>query len=377
MRGGASSGSGSGCRASPTRPTGGRTAVTGDGADAPTAALPAKLRRRSSLLIRMVAEVAAQASAEAGVLARAHPDRRRLRVRRARHDDRDAGRARGRRPAVADALPEQRAQQRRGPRCRSRTRNTQPATSLAAGNDTVAMVLLEAMTLLAARGGEVLAIVADEPLPQSLVPRTSGSGALAAALVLARGRRRAPGPRLRARGAGRSSPGADRHAAARGRSVEVDGPSAAILPLIAALARGPEARRAGASDASASPADGPALVDRRPRRASGPGTRVTSRFPPIVELVPHKPPMLLLDRVLSYEGDVRDAAKCESAPIAPFVEGRQVPGRGRDRVHGPGHRRLRRAVARARQGQRRPHRLPARLPRPDASRPTASRSAIG
>ena len=63
-------------------------------------------------------------------------------------------------------------------------RNKTPAMSLAAGNDTVAMVLLEAMTLLALGGDEVLAIVGDEPLPSSIWPGKRPS-AVSAALVLA------------------------------------------------------------------------------------------------------------------------------------------------------------------------------------------------
>ncbi len=75
--------------------------------------------------------------------------------------------------------------------------NKTPSTSLAAGNDTVAMVLLEAMTLLALGGDEVIAIVADEPLPQSIRPGHRAT-AIAAALVLAPepagARRPGPGP---------------------------------------------------------------------------------------------------------------------------------------------------------------------------------------
>ena len=48
-------------------------------------------------------------------------------------------------------------------------------------------------------------------------------------------------------------------------------------------------------------------------------------YPPIVELVPHRPPMLLLDRVLSYDGQ---CVICETVlgPDSPFVEGGFVPG---------------------------------------------------
>jgi len=49
-----------------------------------------------------------------------------------------------------------------------------------------------------------------------------------------------------------------------------------------------------------------------------------SDFPPLIDLVPHKPPMLLLDRVLAYSNDV---VRCEVQIRAdsPFVEDGQVP----------------------------------------------------
>jgi predicted hotdog family 3-hydroxylacyl-ACP dehydratase len=47
-------------------------------------------------------------------------------------------------------------------------------------------------------------------------------------------------------------------------------------------------------------------------------------YPAIVELVPHRPPMLLLDRVLSYDGE---CVICETVlgPTSPFVEAGEVP----------------------------------------------------
>ncbi|MES1209966.1 MAG: beta-ketoacyl synthase chain length factor, partial [Pseudomonadota bacterium] len=58
------------------------------------------------------------------------------------------------------------------------------STSIAAGHETVAMVLLEAVMLLHDRGGHVLAIVADEPLP-ALLLHDRGTPAVGAALLLA------------------------------------------------------------------------------------------------------------------------------------------------------------------------------------------------
>jgi 3-oxoacyl-(acyl-carrier-protein) synthase len=60
--------------------------------------------------------------------------------------------------------------------------NRLPATSVAAGDDTVSMVVLEALTLLAERGGRVLAVVADEALPTTMSGQRTQP--LAAAMVL-------------------------------------------------------------------------------------------------------------------------------------------------------------------------------------------------
>jgi predicted hotdog family 3-hydroxylacyl-ACP dehydratase len=50
---------------------------------------------------------------------------------------------------------------------------------------------------------------------------------------------------------------------------------------------------------------------------------VTS-FPPVAEVVPHKPPMLLLDQVLSY-GDDRVTCEVRIGPDTPFLEEDMVP----------------------------------------------------
>jgi hypothetical protein len=124
-------------------------------------------------------------------------------------------------------------------------KNKLPAISLAAGNDTAAMVLLEAMTLLSLGGDEVIAIVADEPLPQSIQPGHQAS-AVAVALVLGADTDTDTGaapPATRAvledlRQVRASS-------ASAGRPQEVDGPCAAILPLIAAIGAAPGHARSG------------------------------------------------------------------------------------------------------------------------------------
>jgi len=110
----------------------------------------------------------------------------------------------------------------------------------------LAMVLLEAMTLLALGGDEVLAVVGDEPLPPAIWPGHRPA-AMAAALVLAADTATAPPARAileDLRQVRAASASAD-------RPLGVDGPCAAILPLISAVGHG----RSGRVDVS--PAEDP------------------------------------------------------------------------------------------------------------------------
>jgi hypothetical protein len=204
------------------------------GADAPNA--QSKQRRRSSLLVNMVADVAAQASAQSGVpLSRARVV---------------VGSAFGELTTLVEMLEERERDGLLSPlrfqnsvhnsaagQLSIAAKNKAPAMSLAAGNDTVAMVLLEAMTLLALGGDEVLAVAADESLPPAIRPGHM-TGAVSAALVLAADR---PGAEagLAVLEDLRQTP-ADPGMVERPQ--EVDGPCTAILPLIAALARGQAGR---------------------------------------------------------------------------------------------------------------------------------------
>jgi hypothetical protein len=213
------------------------------GADAPP--VPGNQRRRSSLLVNMAAEVATQASRQAGVALS------RLRI--------VVGSAFGELATMVSMLEER---ERDGVLSPLRFQNSvhnaaaghlsiahtnkSPAMSLAAGNDTVAMVLLEAMTLLALGGEDVIAVVADEPLPQAIRPGHHAS-AIAAALVLARDEAGAA-PTL---GVIEDLRQADTTAPDGERPQEVDGPTAAILPLFAALGHGRPGR------VSVSPAEDP------------------------------------------------------------------------------------------------------------------------
>jgi hypothetical protein len=204
------------------------------GAELPNAAAQANMRRRGSLLVNMVADVAAQTAAQAGVpLSRARVV---------------VGSAFGELATMVEMLDERERDGVLSPlrfqnsvhnaaagQLSIAHKNRAPATSLAAGNDTVAMVLLEALTLLALGGDEVLAVVADEPLPQSIRPGHHAT-AVAAALIL--GGDAAPGAPLAVLEDLRQT----LPAPAAERPLEVDGPAAAILPLCAALARGESGR---------------------------------------------------------------------------------------------------------------------------------------
>jgi hypothetical protein len=202
----------------------------------PSARPAGRPRRRTSLLTQMVSEVAAQAAAQAG-LPLAGP---RIVV----------GSAFGELGITVEMLGEWVDGGVLSPiRFQSSVHNsaagalsiahgnTAPAMALSAGNDTVAVALLEAMMLLRDGAGEVLVVLADEPLPGAIAP-TAHTAALAAALVLA-----APDD-----GASTATATARRRLARLSdprraplpeptafRPVEVDAPCAAIVSLLEAI----------------------------------------------------------------------------------------------------------------------------------------------
>ena len=232
------------------------------GADVPPAA--GNQRRRSSLLVNMVAEVAAQASRQAGV------ELSRLRI--------VVGSAFGELATLVAMLDER---ERDGVLSPLRFQNSvhnaaagllsiahankSPAMSLAAGNDTVAMVLLEAFTLLALGGEDVLAIVADEALPQSIRPGHHAT-AIAAALVLSR-EAGAPASLGVLEDIRQTPPSPITE-----RPLEVDGPTSAILPLVAALGQGRPGR------VNVSPVEDPrwSIALRAPPGSSGSGRKTSA-----------------------------------------------------------------------------------------------------
>jgi hypothetical protein len=204
------------------------------GAETPPPRLPPRLRRRASLLVNMVAEVATQATVAAGASLASVP----LVV----------GSAFGELGTTVDILRD--INEGEGivspTDFQASVHNTAAAylsiafanklssTSLAAGDETTGVVLLEALTLLALRGGQALAIVADESLPQVL-RADSGATAVAAALLL-----EAPPA------GGGAWPGPPplaviedlRHELDRERPVEPDGPSEAAARLVEAVRAG-------------------------------------------------------------------------------------------------------------------------------------------
>ncbi|HTA20013.1 MAG TPA: beta-ketoacyl synthase chain length factor [Polyangia bacterium] len=198
------------------------------GAETPPPRLPPRLRRRASLLINMVAEVSAQAAEQAGASLATLP----LVV----------GSAFGELATTMELLRDLEGDGVLSPtQFQSSVHNSAvgylsiahdnrvASTSLAAGDDTLGAVLLEALTLLTLRGGRVLAVVADEALPAALLPR-GASAALAAAFLLEAG---AAGPLvledLRA-------------AVVTGRPVESDAPCASGVRLVDAIRAARSAR---------------------------------------------------------------------------------------------------------------------------------------
>jgi hypothetical protein len=161
---------------------------------APAEVIPAALRRRASALSRMVAEAARAAAAEGGV------DLSRVPM--------VLGSGYGEIAAAVEMI----ASFREGEGMPSPTRfhnsvhnaplayvsiatgNQGLATAIAAGDATAGAALLEALGLLAERGGDVLVVLADEAVPRPLEPRTPWAPG-AVALVLSGAPR--PGTRVR------------------------------------------------------------------------------------------------------------------------------------------------------------------------------------
>ena len=210
-------------------------------AEAPEPRLPARLRRRTSLLVRMVADVAGQACQQAGVSLAGIPV--------------VVGSAFGELGTTMEMLDELETSREVSPfRFHNSVHNTAvgylsiahenraPCTSLAGGDDTAAMVLQEASALLAFRGGDVLVVVADEVLPEAI--GRGGTVPFSAAVVL-----RAAGsadPKHPARSPGRETCARCAPAAAPlERGVGDPSPGQRFLHFVAAVADAAEQGLAG------------------------------------------------------------------------------------------------------------------------------------
>jgi hypothetical protein len=252
--------------------------ATVPGAAQPTVELPPRLRRRASLLTRMMADVASQAA------------------RQARRSLGDVplvmGSAFGELVTTMEMLEELETDRLLSPfRFHNSVHNTavgylgmahddqRPSTAIAAGNDTVPAALLDALAWLAERGGDVLVLVGDEPLPEALSNRSTP--AMAGALWLRAGAVTG-GEGTAAGGAPKSVHGAadavsplawlgglrqDAVNPAGPRPAEVDCPAASMLSLVKAVA---EIAQTG----------GEARVALTAGDAPGWSARVASRPPP-------------------------------------------------------------------------------------------------
>ena len=196
--------------------------------------LPARLRRRTSLLTRMAAEVVAQAIAGAGV------DLKELVI--------VFGSVYGEIQATVDLLA-QMVDEPGAPLSPAKFHNSvhntatgylsiatgshAGATAVSAGAATLAVALLEAATALAACAAPILVVLAEEPLPEPLA-QGQVYAPLAAALLL--GPAGMPGPQLRLRLAPAPLPAWRALPAAAGDLAA--NPCAAALGLIELLARG-------------------------------------------------------------------------------------------------------------------------------------------
>jgi predicted hotdog family 3-hydroxylacyl-ACP dehydratase len=178
------------------------------------------------------------------------------------------------------------------------------STAIAAGPSTVAMGLLETAALLHEGPAPSLVVFADEPVPSSVASDVdfaplaiafgvSGDPAGAIATIVdIRRRPRAGGASL--------PPGLARN------------PVAAALPLVHAVFEGRAAVIALETEG-----DEPwSAVVAPPFAAAGP-------FPPIRALVPHRPPMLLVDEILESETG-RTVCRVVIRDDSPFVEAGRV-----------------------------------------------------
>jgi predicted hotdog family 3-hydroxylacyl-ACP dehydratase len=275
-----------------------------DGALAPRDVLPARARRGTTLATRMMADVAAQATEQAGfdpgavrtVYASAYGETATsVALLEMLH---------GADGAISPARFATSVHNAASGLVSIAAGNRAFSTAVAAGSATVAMGLLEAAALLHADPSPTVVVFADEPVPEALSPDLgfeplavafglSGDPAGALATIVDVQRMPRAG----------SAPAATSHG----------NPAAAALPLLRAVLAG------GPATVALEPEGGfpwsAAVVAPPPVRAP---------YPPIRELVPHRPPMLLLDEVLSWEAG-KTVCLVVLRDDSPFVEAGRVP----------------------------------------------------
>lgn len=271
---------------------------------APDNVLPPRLRRGASLVTRMMADVAAQATRQAGFDARTvrtvyasafGEAQTALSILSMLHE------ADG---VVSPARFATSVHNSASGLVSIADCNQASSTAVAAGRSTVAMGLLEAASLLHSEPGPVVVVFADEAPPEALAPGL-GFAPLAVSLGL------------------------------------TDDPAGSIA-CVERLRRGPR----GPASAS-SPAFGPnpiepalglvrAIFSAAPAvvalEAHGtlpwsatvtPPQAPVASLPTPIELLPHRPPMLLLDEVTSWNGD-RVECRVVLRDDSPFVEAGRV-----------------------------------------------------
>jgi len=180
--------------------------------------------------------------------------------------------------------------------------NRSSSTAIAAGAQTVAMGLLEAAALFHESPGPIVVVFADEPVPDALWPGHAyppvavafaldheAEGALACIEDIRQDVNAPPAPDL---------------------SPFALNPAAAAVPLLRAVLSADKASRMLVPlEAARSPWCAVVAPVRCPR----------PRLPPLTELVPHRAPMLLLDEVSSYD-DISVECLVVLRDDSPFVE---------------------------------------------------------
>jgi predicted hotdog family 3-hydroxylacyl-ACP dehydratase len=288
-----------------------------DGATAPRDVLPVRARRGTTLVMRILCDVVAQATEQSGfdvatvrtVYASAYGETATSAVLLSMIYESDG--------ALSPARFSTSVHNAASGLVSIAGGNRAFSTAIAAGPQTVAMGLLEAMTLIHADPSPVVVAFADEPVPAVLSP-VLGFEPLGVAFGLSGDPRGALATLIDVRRAPRAAtpapcPGYEKN------------PAAAALPLVRAVFE------AGARGGSLTPPtrDGRAVValelegDAPWSALVTPPAAAHARPPPVEELVPHRPPMLLIDEVVAWD-DAGAECRVVLRDDSPFVEAGRV-----------------------------------------------------